>query len=236
MGTPTLPDDPAAQTALGQTAEPAAPVAPAAKSARAAKKAPARDPSVPRRRQARVTAPRGTARQTTAETPHDTSLRGLADAGVSAGRRAAHTAESASRTAAAGAGHVGTNVSRGTARAAGNILGIGAPPPADSEHPVADVSIRLPFASAELRLPGPGAVASIGPVKVTLPTGALYYGGLAALVLGGALELPVAAGAAIAGAVIGRRWLRRPVPEISVEESHPDGAAGGREGPEPTRE
>ena len=51
---------------------------------------------------------------------------------------------------------------------------------------------------------------------MTLPTGALYYGGLAALVVGGTLELPVAAGAALAGAVLGRRWLRGPVPKVSI--------------------
>jgi hypothetical protein len=88
---------------------------------------------------------------------------------------------------------------------------------------VAGLTVKVPFASASVRLPGPGAVASVGPVRVTLPTGALYYGGLAALVVGGAMELPMAAGAALAGAVLGRRWLRGAVPEISVFDSAPHG-------------
>jgi len=83
------------------------------------------------------------------------------------------------------------------------------------------MTMHVPFASATVRLPGPGAVARLGPVQVTMPTGALYYGGLAALVVGGTLELPLAAGAALAGAVLGRRWLRGAIPKISVFDSRP---------------
>ena len=36
--------------------------------------------------------------------------------------------------------------------------------------------------------------------------------------------MPVAAGAALAGAVLGRRWLRRPVPEIDVFDAQPQPA------------
>jgi hypothetical protein len=81
--------------------------------------------------------------------------------------------------------------------------------------------MRIPFASASMRVPGPGAVVSIGPVRVTLPTGALYYGGLAALAIGGPLEAPVAVGAALAGAVLGRRWLRGSIPRVSVCDAAP---------------
>lgn len=56
----------------------------------------------------------------------------------------------------------------------------------------------------------------MGPVQVTVPTGALYYGGLAALVVAGGLELPFAVGAALAGAVLGRRWLRGGAPKINA--------------------
>jgi hypothetical protein len=46
-------------------------------------------------------------------------------------------------------------------------------------------------------------------------------------VIGGSLELPVAAGAALAGAVFGRRWLRRPVPQVSVYDATPGSAPQG---------
>jgi hypothetical protein len=81
--------------------------------------------------------------------------------------------------------------------------------------------VKVPLAAAVVNLPAPGAVAKVGPVRVTLPTGALYYGGLAALAVAGTLELPIAAGAALAGAVLGRRWLADPLPRISVFDSEP---------------
>lgn len=91
------------------------------------------------------------------------------------------------------------------------------------ERSAASATLNIPFASASIRLPSPGAVANIGPVRVALPTGALYYGGLVALVVGGTLELPLAAGAAVAGAVLGRRWLRGAVPKVSVFDAQPGG-------------
>jgi hypothetical protein len=97
------------------------------------------------------------------------------------------------------------------------------------KSPVVGFTAAVPFVSVSLRLPGPGAVAAVGPVRVTLPTGALYYGGLALLVAGGALEAPAAVGAVVGGAVVGRRWLGSRRPEISVFDSVPGGVphAGG---------
>jgi hypothetical protein len=83
-----------------------------------------------------------------------------------------------------------------------------------AREPAAAFSAKLPFASASLRLPGPGAVGTVGPVRVTLPTGALYYGGLGALVIAGALDPVVGVGAALAGVAFGRRLLRDPAPEV----------------------
>ncbi|GAC1444833.1 MAG: hypothetical protein NVSMB55_22530 [Mycobacteriales bacterium] len=87
--------------------------------------------------------------------------------------------------------------------------------------PAAGITMQVPFLSASLRIPAPGAVATVGPVQLTLPTGALYFGGLAALVVLGTVEAPVAAGAALVGAVLGRRWLRRLVPTVSMPGSTP---------------
>lgn len=123
---------------------------------------------------------------------------------------------------------VGGSAARGSVSALGKMFAIGGPAPAAStREPFAGVTLKLPLVSGSVRLPGPGAVASVGPVRVTLPTGTLYYGGLAALVVGGGLELPVAAGAALAGAMFGRRWLRGPVPEVSVYDTKPGGAPAG---------
>lgn len=141
---------------------------------------------------------------------------------ASVGVAAAQSVAAAATGRAAHAATWGVGALRGSARAVGGALH-GPVPDADrgGREPLAGVSVTVPFVSASLRLPGPGAVATVGPVRLTLPTGALYYGGLAALVVGGTLELPVAAGAALAGAVLGRRWLRRPVPGIDVFDAQP---------------
>lgn len=135
-------------------------------------------------------------------------------------------AKAAAAAATGGAAHAaswGVGALRGSARAVGGALhGPALDAPRGGREPLADVSVSVPFVSASLRLPGPGAVATVGPVRLTLPTGALYYGGLVALVVGGTLEFPVAAGAALAGAVLGRRWLRRPVPGIDVFDAEPE--------------
>lgn len=142
--------------------------------------------------------------------------------GVSAGIGAVRAAGSATTATATRAVGRGADAVRDTARAVGGVFVGEEPDSGDlSREPVAGFSLKIPFASASLRLPGPGAIAQVGPVTVKLPTGALYYGGLAALVVGGTLELPVAAGAALAGAVVARRWVGRPMPQISVYDSKP---------------
>ncbi len=107
---------------------------------------------------------------------------------------------------------------RGSARAVAGLFGGPEPteatPPGAAEPAIA-FSAKIPFASASLRLPGPGAVGSLGPVRLTLPTGPLYYGGLGALAIAGALDPAIAAGAALAGVTFGRRLLRGPVPQVS---------------------
>ena len=157
--------------------------------------------------------------------PSRAGLRGAATAGAAAGRSATRAAATGSaRQVARAAG-----VTAGAARGAAQALGAAAAAPEESlaaPKSVAGLTVKIPFASASVRLPGPGAVASVGPVRVTLPTGALYYGGLVALVVGGTLELPVAAGAALAGAVLGRRWLRGTRPSISVFDSEPAATPG----------
>lgn len=147
----------------------------------------------------------------------------VAGKGVSAGMTAAKTVTSATATSASRAAGWGVGAVRGSARAVGGALTGGSANGA--RDPVAGFTLKVPFASASLKLPGPGAVATVGPVTVKLPTGALYYGGLAALVATGALEFPVAAGAAVAGAVLARRWLRAPMPEVSVFDTKPGSAA-----------
>jgi len=127
------------------------------------------------------------------------------------------------RAASANAVGLSANAARSAVSAVNSAWSAGrsATGGAEGGRAAAGMTMHVPFASATVRLPGPGAVARLGPVQVTLPTGALYYGGLAALVVGGTLELPVAAGAALAGAVLGRRWLRGAIPKISVFDSRP---------------
>jgi hypothetical protein len=138
-------------------------------------------------------------------------------AAVTAGR----TAATAGRTAERAVERAGSLAARGASAGVRRTARLATP---------VSASVRLPFAAASVAVPGPGAVATVGPVTVTLPTGALYYGGLAALVAGGALEAPVAAGAAVAGIVLGRRWFKHPVPTVSVYDSKPGGPPPGAAG------
>ncbi|HEX3828678.1 MAG TPA: hypothetical protein VHV82_15545 [Sporichthyaceae bacterium] len=89
-----------------------------------------------------------------------------------------------------------------------------------------EATLRAPLVSASIRLPGPGAVARVGPVRFTLPPGALYYAGVAALVAGGAVELPVAAGIALVGTLLGRGRLGGLRPSFSLFDSDPDPGRG----------
>lgn len=140
-------------------------------------------------------------------------VRGAAVTGVAVGRAAASAALAATARAAAQV--------RGAAADAVDSVKTGpASAPDAAAGGLAGVSIRVPFVSASVRLPAPGATAGVGPVTLTLPTGALYYGGLAVLAVAGAVELPVAVAAGVAGAVLGRRWLRGVVPTLSVVDAH----------------
>lgn len=146
--------------------------------------------------------------------------------------RARTAVAEAGRSAGRGAGTIGRTVADKTVSSgsgAARALGRAKARPEESGDlgTVAGLSLRLPLASASIRLPGPGAVAKLGPVQVTLPTGALYYGGLVALVVGGTLELPIAAGAAVAGAVLGRRWLGRTTPTVTAFDSPPQSGPNG---------
>jgi hypothetical protein len=69
-------------------------------------------------------------------------------------------------------------------------------------------------------------VARVGPVRFNLPPGALYYAGVAALVAGGAVELPVAAGIALVGTLLGRGRLGGLRPSFSLFDSDPDPGRG----------
>ena len=144
-------------------------------------------------------------------------------------RAAAGSVGGAAKGASTRVTRAGVGAARNSAKGVGHLFAVGgSAPAAATAEPVAGMTVKLPFLSGSLQLPGPGAVASVGPVRVTLPTGALYYGGLAALVVGGSLELPVAAGAALAGAVFARRWLRRPVPHVSVFDATPTPSQAAR--------
>ncbi|MGW6331738.1 hypothetical protein [Nocardia rhamnosiphila] len=68
--------------------------------------------------------------------------------------------------------------------------------------------LTLPHLSAEVAIPGRGIDVKAGPVELSLPTRYIYYGGLGALALAGALELPLAAALAAAGLIVDR--MRRP--------------------------
>ncbi len=139
----------------------------------------------------------------------------LAGTGAGAGTSAARTLTSATTSSAARAGRWGIGAVRGPARAVAGVFGGTEPAQATTGagEPAVAFSARIPFASASLRLPGPGAVGTLGPVRVTLPTRGLYYGGLGALAITGALDPMVAAGAALAGVAFGRRLLRGSIPE-----------------------
>ncbi|MDG3010400.1 hypothetical protein G4X40_09590 [Rhodococcus sp. D2-41] len=65
-------------------------------------------------------------------------------------------------------------------------------------------AIELPFLSASVTLPKPGANVRVGPVSMTLPTGYLYYGGLATLAVVGTLEWPIAIALGTGGLVVER--------------------------------
>jgi len=93
--------------------------------------------------------------------------------------------------------------------------------PATTEAAAADTApaatLNLPFLSAQVAIPGSGVSVKAGPVNVSLPTRYLYYGGLGALTVVGAVEWPIAGALAATGLVIDR--MRKPTtaqPETGV--------------------
>jgi hypothetical protein len=135
----------------------------------------------------------------------------------------------AGRTGAAGvraAADLGTRTARGSVSAVGHRVP-GRTPRAQKTADAATAS-KLPLIAASLRLPAPGASINVGPVRATLPSGALYYGGLAAMLIAGTVELPVAAGAMVVGALWGRRWLVGLRPQLSVYDAAPGSAPAER--------
>ncbi|MFI9531862.1 hypothetical protein ACIG56_01345 [Nocardia fusca] len=69
-------------------------------------------------------------------------------------------------------------------------------------------TLTLPFFDAEVAIPGQGIKMKAGPVELSLPTRYLYYGGLGALTVAGAVEWPIAGALAATGLIVGR--LRKP--------------------------
>ncbi|MGW5385386.1 hypothetical protein [Nocardia sp. NPDC003963] len=72
-------------------------------------------------------------------------------------------------------------------------------------------TLALPFLDARIAVPGEGIMMKAGPVELSLPARYLYYGGIGALAVVGAVEWPVAGALAATGLIIGR--LRRSAPE-----------------------
>lgn len=79
--------------------------------------------------------------------------------------------------------------------------------PATTESPPA-ATLNLPFLSARVAIPGQGIDMKAGPVRLSLPTRYLYYGGLGALTVAGAIEWPIAGALAVTGLIVDR--LRTP--------------------------
>ncbi|MGW6333096.1 hypothetical protein [Nocardia rhamnosiphila] len=69
-------------------------------------------------------------------------------------------------------------------------------------------TLALPFFDAKVAIPGQGIKLKAGPVELSLPTRYLYYGGLGALTVAGAVEWPIAGALAATGLIVGR--LRKP--------------------------
>ncbi|WP_063034883.1 hypothetical protein [Nocardia grenadensis] len=74
-------------------------------------------------------------------------------------------------------------------------------------------TLALPFLDAKIAIPGQGIKMKAGPVELSLPTRYLYYGGLGALTVAGAVEWPIAGALAATGLIVGRlRKSSRPEP------------------------
>ncbi|MBU3062329.1 hypothetical protein KO481_12430 [Nocardia sp. NEAU-G5] len=81
--------------------------------------------------------------------------------------------------------------------------------PASADRPAAPAAtINLPYLSAEVAIPGPGIRVKAGPVNLAIPTRYLYYGGLGALTIAGAVDWPITGALAATGLIISR--IRKP--------------------------
>ncbi|MET8796911.1 hypothetical protein ABZV91_10740 [Nocardia sp. NPDC004568] len=80
--------------------------------------------------------------------------------------------------------------------------------PAEQPATAPAATLTLPFLDAEIAIPGQGIKMKAGPVELSLPTRYLYYGGLGALTVAGAVEWPIAGALAATGLIVGR--LRKP--------------------------
>ncbi len=87
--------------------------------------------------------------------------------------------------------------------------------PESAESPAA--SIKMPYLSAEMAIPSPGLRLKAGPVNLAIPTRYLYYGGLGALTVAGAVEWPITGALAATGLIINR--IRKPSTHPEKSES-----------------
>ncbi|GGL40065.1 hypothetical protein GCM10011588_63540 [Nocardia jinanensis] len=71
-----------------------------------------------------------------------------------------------------------------------------------------EATLDLPYLNARVAIPGQGIRMKAGPIELSVPTRYLYYGGLGALTVAGAVEWPIAGALAATGLIIGR--LRKP--------------------------
>ncbi|WP_063058534.1 hypothetical protein [Nocardia sienata] len=82
------------------------------------------------------------------------------------------------------------------------------PPGQPTTEAAPAATLALPFFDAKVAIPGQGIKMKAGPVELSLPTRYLYYGGLGALTIAGAVEWPIAGALAATGFIVGR--LRKP--------------------------
>lgn len=82
-------------------------------------------------------------------------------------------------------------------------------------EPPPGATLSLPFLSAEVAIPGPGVSVKAGPINLSLPTRYLYYGGVGALAVAGAVEWPIAGALAATGLVVNR--MRKPATTEQAE-------------------
>lgn len=91
-------------------------------------------------------------------------------------------------------------------------------PEKPAEQPATEVApaatLALPFFDARIAIPGEGVRMKAGPVEMSLPPRYLYYGGIGALAVAGAVEWPIAGALAATGLIVGR--LRKSAPRAET--------------------